>query len=65
MIVFTYSVTEHDPERPWIMLGTRTGLSLEASNAHEFYEKVGVLWPRDRFDVELAPGELMRSVRSR
>jgi hypothetical protein len=64
-MIFRYRVVEHDPDRPWVILGTRTGLSLEAADGHDFREKVQEEWPSPRFAVELAPGELMRSLHSR
>jgi hypothetical protein len=62
-VIFRYQVTEHDPERPWIILSTRTGLSLEAQDGYDFREKAGQEWPSDRYTVELEPGELMRALR--
>jgi hypothetical protein len=64
-MIFRYQVTEHDPDRPWIILGTRTGLSLEAEDSYQFREKVQHVWPADRFNVELEPGELMRALKTR
>ena len=64
MPTFGFQVTEHDPDRPWIILGTRTGLSLEAADGYDFRKKAGQEWPSERFTVELEPGELVKSIRS-
>ena len=37
-MLFHFSVVEHDPERPWIIVSTRKGLTLEAASAEEFRE---------------------------
>jgi hypothetical protein len=50
--VYTFSVTEHDPERPWIVLGTGRH-SVELEDGAEFFAWAAERWPRERFTVQL------------
>jgi hypothetical protein len=61
-VLFHFSVTEFDPAKPWMIVSTRTGLSLEASSAEEFRERAQQEWPAERYTIELAPGELSRAL---
>jgi hypothetical protein len=50
-------VLEHDPERPWVIVGSgRHRIELEAGI--DFYEWARERWPPDRFTVELDPWSL-------
>jgi hypothetical protein len=54
---YGFRVTEHDPERPWVIVGSgRHRVELEADI--DFYEWVREQWPPDRFTVELDPWSL-------
>jgi hypothetical protein len=54
---YGFRVTEHDPERPWVIVGSgRHRVELEAGI--DFYEWVREQWPHDRFTVELDPWSL-------
>jgi hypothetical protein len=60
---FSYRVTEFDPERPWIVVGTSHGqvtLAYEAS----FFAWAHENWPAPRWSVELDPYELAPWLRS-
>jgi hypothetical protein len=65
MQTFRYNVTEHDPEKPWLIRSTWTGLTIEARDTEDFRTLSAREWPPERFTVELMPGELMRALKSR
>lgn len=51
---YSYTVTEHDPERPWIVQGQgRRTVQLE--DGLEFFEWARHEWPRQRFSVLPGP----------
>ena len=54
---FRYSVVEHDPSRPWIVVGETRHLVVDLESAGEFSEWAGRHWPRDRYTVQLEPGQ--------
>jgi hypothetical protein len=54
---FAYTVTEHDPERPWIIRG-REHHVVELEDGVEFFAWVAKQWPRERFTVEVDPWQL-------
>ena len=54
---FSYVVTEHDPEQPWIVLGrARHLVTLEADEP--FFKWANERWPEPRWSVELDPYQL-------
>jgi hypothetical protein len=54
---YTYVVTEHDPEQPWIVVGRgRHTVTLEAD--HNFFDWAHRRWPSPRWSVELDPYQL-------
>jgi hypothetical protein len=54
---YSFRVIEHDPERPWVIVGSgRHWIELEADI--DFHEWVREQWPPDRFTVELDPWSL-------
>jgi hypothetical protein len=54
---FRFTVFEHDPDRPWIVLGPTQHLTVELEHADEFSVWAGERWPRPRFTAELDPGQ--------
>jgi hypothetical protein len=55
--LFSFTVTEHDPERPWIVLGSeRQTVTLD--DGVDFFEWSSERWPRPRWTVELDPWQL-------
>jgi hypothetical protein len=38
-MLFRHQVIEHDAAKPWLIVSTRRGLSLDATSAEEFREK--------------------------
>jgi hypothetical protein len=57
MPVYRYSVTEYDPERPWIVLGSSRGQVTLPDN-ESFYEWAHEHWPAPRWSVQLDPWQL-------
>jgi hypothetical protein len=57
---YRYSLTGHDPQRPWIVLESRR-LVVELEDDDAFFEWASREWPRDRFTVELDPWQLRPS----
>lgn len=59
---FSFTVTEHDPERPWIMVG-RERQSATFDDARGFYRWAKERWPAPRCTVELDPWQLSPTLR--
>jgi hypothetical protein len=57
---YSFTVAEHDPERPWILVGEIRRLTVELEDGQGFYEWATREWPGPRFKVELDPWELSR-----
>jgi hypothetical protein len=54
---FSYVITEHDPQQPWIVVGrTRHAVTLE--DGQNFVEWAHDRWPAPRWSVELDPYQL-------
>lgn len=53
---FRFTVFEHDPQRPWIVLGPTQHLTVELKRADDFAAWAAQHWSRDRFTAELDPG---------
>jgi hypothetical protein len=54
---FSYTVTEHDPDHPWIVVGqARHIVTLEAGE--NFFLWARERWPEPRWSVELDPWQL-------
>jgi hypothetical protein len=54
---YGYSVTEHDPDRPWIVHGTEH-YRIMLDDGVNFFAWVRERWPAPRFSVDLDPWEL-------
>jgi hypothetical protein len=56
---YGYTLTEHDPTRPWIVVASeRQTVKLE--DGTNFFEWAHQEWPAPRWSVELDPGQLTR-----
>lgn len=54
---YRYTVTEHDPEQPWIVRGNQRGtVTLDAGAS--FFAWAAEHWPSPRWSVELDPWQL-------
>jgi hypothetical protein len=57
MPMYSFTVTEHDPDRPWIVRGQdRRTVTLE--NGTNFFRWAAENWPAPRWSVELDPWQL-------
>jgi hypothetical protein len=54
---YSYTVTEHDPERPWIVVATRHG-QVKLSDDASFFAWAHENWPAPRWSVQLDPWQL-------
>ena len=49
---YSYTVTEYEPERPWVVRSTSRG-SIELPQDTHFYDWAREQWPGPRFGVKL------------
>lgn len=56
---YSYSVTEHDQDRPWLVLGMSHG-TVTLDDDVSFFEWAGEHWPAPRWSVDLDPWQLSR-----
>ena len=54
---YRYTVTEHDLDEPWIVLGSSRG-QVTLPDASSFFAWVEENWPAPRWRVELDPWQL-------
>jgi hypothetical protein len=54
---YSFTVTEHDAEKPWIVLSTGRH-SVQLEDGEEFFAWAAEQWPRERFTVQLDPWQL-------
>ncbi len=57
MAKFSYTVTEYDPDQPWIVIGTGHG-TVTLPDGESFFEWAHGHWPAPRWSVELDPWEV-------
>jgi hypothetical protein len=58
-----YTVLEHDPLRPWVVLGETRHLVVDLPSIDEFGAWARQRYPRDRYTVQLVPGQEERHLR--
>ena len=59
---FSFTLAEHDPDRPWIVLG-REHQTVKLDAGVSFFESAREQWPEPRWTVELGSlGAIARSV---
>lgn len=51
---FSFTLTEHDPDRPWIVVGSEHQTATLPHNAN-FFEWARERWPEPRWTVQLDP----------
>lgn len=54
---YGYTVTEHDPERPWVVRDQRHE-TVQLADDVPFFQWSTARYPRDRFTVQLDPWSL-------
>jgi hypothetical protein len=54
---YSFTITEHDAERPWIVLET-SHQTIVLDDGIEFFEWAAQRWPAPRWTVQLDPWQL-------
>jgi hypothetical protein len=54
---YRFTVTEHDQDRPWLVLG-REHRTTKLADELNFFAWAHEQWPAPRWSVELDPGQL-------
>lgn len=57
MKTFSFTIAEHDPERPWIVMRLEHR-TVELDAGADFFAWVREHWPEPRWSVELDPWQL-------
>ncbi len=57
---FSYTVTEYDPDQPWIVIGTGHG-TVRLPDNESFFRWAHENWPSPRWGVQLKPWQLSPS----
>ena len=57
--LFSFTIIEHDPQRPWIVTGVEHR-TVELEDEVDFFGWAAERWPAERFTVQLDPWELSR-----
>jgi hypothetical protein len=55
--LFTYTLTEHDPAKPWLIVG-QEHRTVELDDGVDFFAWAGEQWPAPRRSVQLDPRQL-------
>ena len=58
MRTWTYTLTEHQPDKPWLVVSVKRGMTIELEDGANFFEWSHQQWPADRYSVELDPYQL-------
>jgi hypothetical protein len=53
-----YTVTEYDPDQPWLLVGEIRRLAVHLEDAETFSAWAARTWPAPRFKAELEPEAL-------
>jgi hypothetical protein len=61
---FSFTVTEHDPDQPWLVTGVEHR-TVELEDGVDFFTWAAERWPAGRFTVQLNPWELSRGLSDR
>ncbi len=55
---WTYTLTEHEPDKPWLIISGRRGMAVELDDRADFFEWSSEHWATDRYSVELDPYQM-------
>jgi hypothetical protein len=58
MPVYRYTVTEYDPNKPWVVVGMIPGLIVELPDEQDFPVWAASQWPAPRYEPRLEPEPL-------
>lgn len=61
---FSYTVTEYDTDRPWIVSGRSHG-KVTLPDGESFFDWARDHWPAPRWSIELDPWQLSRALEQR
>ena len=53
MRTWTYTLTEHEPDKPWLVVSVRRGMTVELEDHADFFEWSQQQWSSDCYLVEL------------
>jgi hypothetical protein len=56
---YSYTLTEHNPEKPWLIVSVRRQMEIDLPDVHSFWDWAHQVWPTKRFTVQLDPGQLL------
>jgi hypothetical protein len=54
---YSFTITEHDPERPWIVLSSEH-LTVNLPDGLDFFEWARGQWPASHWTIQLDPWQL-------
>jgi hypothetical protein len=60
---FRYTVAEHDPSRPWVVVAEIRHLTVELDRAEDFADWAAERWPQSRYTAQLDPGQEERRLK--
>ena len=60
---YAYTITEHDPDRPWMVLGSEHR-KIKLPDGLDFFAWAHDQWPAPRWSVELDPWQLAPACRN-
>jgi hypothetical protein len=63
MPAYSFTLTEHDPERPWIVVGPQEHRTVELNEGVQFFAWARVQWPPPRWSIQLDPWQLSPTAR--
>ena len=55
---YSYTVAEHDPVKPWLVLGPLRRMTVDLDPDENFFEWAELAWPRVHYTVTLDPWQL-------
>jgi len=55
---YSYTLTEHNPDKPWLIVRVRTQMKVELEEGRNFFEWAREHWPANLYTVELDPYQL-------
>ena len=55
MPIYTYTVAEYDPHRPWLVVGPLRRMTVELPDGADFLAWAAQAWPQPRYQAVLVP----------
>jgi hypothetical protein len=55
---FRYTITEYDPQRPWLIVGPLRRMTVDLEEGEDFSTWAAQVWPRPRFQAQIEPEPL-------